>query len=87
MWVIQAISIGWWLLNPPPNTFTLGIVAAVLAGLAVLVTTLLAVPAHNELSARYDPAVAKRLLRSHHARSIAWTAGAVVCSVGLVAAP
>jgi len=87
MWVIQALSIGWWLLDPPPNTFTLAIVAAVLAGIAVLVTTLLAVPAHNKLSARYDPAVGKLLLRSHHARTVAWTAGAVVCVVGLLAVP
>jgi hypothetical protein len=66
-------------------------IVLVLFGLVLLAvihasTVLLQVPAHGRLSTGYDPAVARRLVRTNWVRTIGWTMRVVVAVLMIVAA-
>jgi hypothetical protein len=75
-------------LSPPaPVDEMLAWVRLVLAAGAWLLTALVSVPIHRALARAGDPALVRRLVRTHALRTSVWTAGALVAAALLVAAP
>lgn len=69
-----------------PDQLGIGLVllAAFLAGVTVVATVAVALPAHARLAGGFDPEMHRRLLLGDRVRVAAWTAGTVVAMVMVV---
>jgi hypothetical protein len=86
-WTLQGLTtIG--LLITRPSGVPLGLIlaAGVAAAVPVVVTVAESVPAHRSLSAGFDAAVHRRLVRTNWLRTAAWTAHAPIAVALLVRA-
>lgn len=83
-WILQAVGLAGWLLDPPAGTLPWAICCAILAVVAVVITVARAVPAHEALAVRYEQSLQQQLLRWHRIRSISWTLCALSSLAGLV---
>ena len=82
-WALQGGTLGLLLLAPPDGVpYALVLLAAALGLATVVVTAAVSVPLHRRLQP-YDPATARRLLRTNWLRTAAWTGGAV-CAAGML---
>ena len=82
--VIELVTSGWLVVAPPGGLdvdATLAWVGLVLAAGTWALTGLVAVPDHDRLERSRDLAVAARLTRRHHARTLLWSAHAVVAAL------
>lgn len=69
-WALQGIGSLWWLLHGPDRG--LGIVHALAALAAVLITVLKAVPIHRRLERHHDSVDIRQLQRWHGLRTLLW---------------
>lgn len=84
-WAIQGFT-ALALLGARPDGVALTLIglAVLLAGVTVVATVGLALPAHGRLSTGYATEVHRRLVRTNWVRTIAWTGAAVVAAAMLV---
>ena len=84
---VELVTSGWLLVSRPGGTSQALVAAGFLLALATwLATAFLAVPRHSELGAGFEAGVHARLVRSTWARTLAWSAHAVVVAVLLAQA-
>jgi hypothetical protein len=83
-WALQGLALVWWLLDAPTGTLGWAAGAGACAVGTVVLTVAVAVQRHQELERGFDEATATSLLRTHHVRSVLWTASALLATLGLV---
>ena len=72
--------------RPAGVAIGLVLVAVLLAGITVVATVLVALPAHARLAQGFEATVHRRLLLGDRVRTLAWTAGTLVALVMVVGA-
>jgi hypothetical protein len=82
-WLIQALSLLLWLITLSHNSLIEWIVASVGAFVAVVLTLIWAVPAHNRLRNNFDVVTWKKLQRAHLLRTGAWTLTAIASTIAM----
>ena len=80
VWAVQGAATLWWLVG---GFGALCVAHAVVAAAGVGLTVAWAVPCHQRLAAGFSPAAHRSLLRANGARSIAFTAAAVLATVAV----
>lgn len=84
-WAIQGFSaLALLVARPEGVSMPLIVVAVVLAGVTVVSTVALALPAHARLADGRDDDVIAQLVRRNWVRTIAWTAAAAVAAAMIV---
>lgn len=73
-------------LRPAGLSWTWPLIGVLLLGLIHLSTIAVQVPLHMRLSAGFDPATARRLVRTNWIRTVGWSARAVVAAIIVVEA-
>lgn len=84
VWAVQGAATLWWLVT---GFGGLSVTHAVAAAAGVGLTVGWAVPCHQRLAGGFSPAAHRSLLCSNAARSVAFTAAAVLATAGVLAAP
>lgn len=72
--------------RPEGVSLALVVAAVVLAGVTVVATIAVALPAHARLATGFEAEVHRRLLLGDRVRAVAWTVGTVVAMVMIVQA-
>lgn len=83
VWAVQGGATLWWLVS---DLGPLSVLHAAAAAAGVGLTVAWAVPCHQRLAGGFSPAVHRSLLRANAARSVAFTAAAVLAAAGVATA-
>ncbi len=81
-WVAQALGLGLWLFGHPGATWIAWLLCAAASLGAVIITLIVAVPIHQQLSHQWRQDLDRRLRLSHWFRTLLW---AVACFAGVIA--